>query len=75
MSDGMTDESRRDRQAAKRWKIPSKEYGPVMGGLIVDPTQKRISKLEKQIDTLETSIYKLLSRLDTRISVLEGENK
>ena len=47
------------------------KIGPVMGGLKVDPTQRRMARLEKLLEDITVSI----SRLDTRIAVLEGKTK
>ena len=69
MSDGMTDESRRDRQAAKRDPVGPTMASTVFGGLRVDPAQRRMARLEKLLEDITVSI----SRLDTRTAMLEAK--
>ena len=60
MSDGMTDESRRDRQIKSRLDLLNESLqnpiksGPFFGGLKIDHKQQRIYELEKRVSDLET---------------------
>ena len=63
MSDGMTDEARRDRIFQRRTderkvlmdldKICKPSIGPVMGGLITDTMPGRLKALEERVAELE----------------------
>ena len=60
MSDGITDESRRNRQTKRRLESLNESLqtptnsGPFFGGLKVDHKQQRINNLEKRVNDLET---------------------
>jgi len=72
MSDGMTDNSRRDRIVQRKMEKLDKKLGPGpnFGGLITNPLPRRMRELEKRMSKIEdtlshTNCCKLNEDIDT----------
>ena len=59
MSDGMTDEARRDRMVQRKMEKLDKKLGPGpnFGGLITDPLPRRMRELEERVSKIESVLF------------------
>ena len=59
MSDGMTDDSRRDRMLQRKMENLRKKLGPGphFGGLITDPIPGRLRALEERVSKIESVLF------------------